>query len=133
VAVTLADLKALYPSALTDPQYQTALDTAEMIVTEQLRPSCPMTEARYDKVTLYLAAHFASVTANFTAGNSGALKSQKIGAASESYATIGEGEYGYSTSPWGQAAIQLDTCGILAASGANKGLKALFTVVGDAS
>lgn len=133
MAVTIDDLKALYVAtpALTDDQYQMALDTAEMVVNEDLKPKCPMSEERYDKITLYLAAHFAELNAivGLGGGVSGAVTRSKLGEADESYAAPAEGSWGYNSSRWGQMAIALDQCGILAGTQANQGLKAQLRVV----
>lgn len=132
MAVTVNDIKAIYPnSGLSDESIQDALDTALMIVNEQLRPNCPMSEARYDKITIYLACHIMSISASAVTGSSsgGAIRRDKLGDADQSYATPGDTEFGFQSSRWGQMAIALDTCGILAGSSTNRGLKALFRVI----
>lgn len=131
MTVTIAEVKLLYLNpALTDPQYTEALSVAELIVSEQMRPVCSMSDARYDKVTAYLGAHFAYLMAQSSgSGGSGQLKSEKMGQATETYVTVGDGEYGLSSSAFGQTAISLDTCGILAGLSTNKGLAAQFRVV----
>ena len=132
MAVTISDLKELYPSNLTDAQYTDALDTATVIVDEDMRPNCAMSNERYDKITLYLAAHFASITASSVDGSStgGAVRRSKLGEADESYAVPADTEFGYNSTRWGQMAIALDSCGILSGIIANKGLKAQFRIVG---
>lgn len=134
MAVTIADIKAVYSPARdrADDEIQPFLDTALMVVNEQLRPNCPMSEDRYDKITIYLTAHFMSISDSANGGNvsGGALRRSKLGEADESYATPAESEFGYNASRWGQMALALDTCGVLAASQANKGIKARFQVVG---
>jgi hypothetical protein len=131
VAITIDDIKLIYPSDLSDAQYTQALDTANMVVNEDLRPNCSMSEARYDKITAYLGAHYASLIADYGSGETGPLKSAKMGQASETYVAGGDPEaYAYAKTPWGQAAISLDKCGILVGIGANRGVKALFRVVG---
>ena len=133
MAVTLADLKLIYPnSGLSDDQLQVALDTAQMIVSEQLTgvSGCSMSPERLDKITLYLAAHFAEGSANAAQGMPAVgLKRSKLGEADESYAVPVETASGYQTTRWGQLAMALDTCGILANSTTNNGLKAQFRVV----
>lgn len=131
MAVTIDDLKKIYTSSsLTDDQLEEALSTAQMIVDEDIRPNCAMSEERYDRITLYLAAHFASITESNSGGNAGALRRSKLGEADESYAAPPDDAFGYEATRWGQMAIALDKCGILSGQAANKGLKALFRVVG---
>ena len=133
MAVTVDDLRAIYTTTLSDDALQVHLDTAEMVVDEQLRPNCQMSDARYDKITLYLAAHFAYISETSASGAPGALKRSKLGEADESYAVPNADDYGYESSRWGQMAIALDTCGILSGQNTNRGLKAQFRVVGDPS
>lgn len=134
MAVTLNDVKLVYPnSGLSDDQLQAALDTAELIVSEQLTnvPGCTMSSERLDKITVYLTAHFADASSNAQSGiPAGGIKRDKLGDSDQSYFGPGDSATGYSTSRWGQLAMALDTCGILASSLANNGLKAQFRVVG---
>lgn len=130
MAVTIEQIRLIYTTDQTDDQLQAALDTANLVVTEQLRPNCQMSESRYDMITKFLAAHFASMSRDYGSGDAGPLKSQKIGQATETFATRGDEDYAYNGTPWGQQAIALDMCGILAGVGANKGLKAELRVVG---
>ena len=136
MAVTIDDVKKVVPQVdgiPTDDAYTYALGTAQMIVDEQLRASttCKMSDARYDKITVYLAAHFVEPTANSASGlPAGGLRRSKLGEADESYATPEASMIGYESTRWGQLALALDTCGILASSTANAGLKAQFRVVG---
>jgi hypothetical protein len=132
MAVTIADITKIFPTTLTNDQLQFALDTAQMIVSEQLTgvSGCNMSTDRLDKITIYLAAHFAEGTANAAEGIPAVgLKRSKLGEADESYAVPVESLNGYNTTRWGQLALALDTCGILAGSLANGGLKARFEVV----
>lgn len=136
MTVAIDNIKEIYPPARekTDEYIQPFLDTALLVVNEQLRPKCLMSEDRYDRITVYLTAHFMSLTSDAEyspSGASGALKRSKLGEADESYATPSDTEYGYGSSRWGQMAIALDTCGILAGVTTNKGVKALFRVVGS--
>lgn len=136
MAVTIDDVKAVFPplsGSPTDDQYTAALETAQLIADEQLKTSttCTMSDARIDKITVYLAAHFLEATKN--AGEAlpaGGLKRSKLGEADESYAIPDSTLTGYQSTRWGQLALALDTCGILAASMSNNGLKAQFRVVG---
>lgn len=134
MAVTPADVKAIYPPAVdkTDEAIQVFIDIADLIVDEQIRPNCPMSEARYDTITIYLTAHYMAISDAASGDNTsgGMLRRSKLGEADESYATPDSTEYAYNATRFGQMALALDTCGILAASMASKGVKAQFRVVG---
>lgn len=137
MAVTIDDVKKVLPSPpanLSDDQYTLALETAQLIVSEQLVgvADCNMSQDRLDKITVYLAAHFAEPMSNSADGMpSGGLKRSKLGEADESYfgPANDDGTLGYRSTRWGQLAIALDTCGILAGSTANAGLMAQLRVV----
>lgn len=136
MAVTIDDVKKVVPQvngSPSDDAYTFALETAQMIADEQLRAStsCKMSDARIDKITVYLAAHFVEGTANAADGlPAGGLRRSKLGEADESYVTPTGEMTAYQSTRWGQLALALDTCGILAASVSNNGLKAQFRVVG---
>ena len=136
MAVTIDDIKALVPQVdgkPTDAQYTDALETAQLIVSEQLTGvvGCDMSPARLDKITKYLAAYFIEPVANMEAGiPAGGLRRDRLGESDQSYFGPGDDVSGYATSKWGQLALALDVCGILAGSLANNGLKAQFRVVG---
>jgi hypothetical protein len=136
MAVTIDDIKALVPPVdgkPTDAQYTAALDTATLIRTEQLTgvSGCTMSEERLDKITIYLGAYFIEPVANAAAGiPAGGLRRDRLGESDQSYFGPGDDATGYATSKWGQLAMALDTCNILAGSMANNGLKAQFRVVG---
>ena len=136
MAVTIADVKVLYSSSgLSDTAITEALDTASLIVDEQLRPNCVMSEDRYDKITKYLACHIMSISASAEGGSpsGGALRRDKLGDADQSYAVPDGADFGYQSTRWGQMALALDTCGILANASTNKSVKAQFRVVGTPS
>lgn len=132
MAVTVADIKKVYPnSGMDDSAIQDALDTALMLVNEQLRPNCPMSEQRYERITIYLACHILSISAAAAGGSpsGGALRRDKLGDADQSYATPSEADFGFQSSRWGQMALALDSCGILAGMSSNKSLRAQFRVI----
>lgn len=129
MAVTIDDLKLVYSTSLGDDVLTGALNTAQMIVDEDIKPKCSMSSDRYDKITLFLAAHFAYLSETSGNGIDGAIRRSKIGESDESYTTVNSDATGYETSRWGQMAMALDKCGILAGQNANKGLKAELRVV----
>lgn len=125
MAVTIEDVKKVYKGTISDEDLQIALDTAEMVVSEQLM-SCGMSQDRLDKITIYLTAFFADMTATSGAGLPGTLRRQKIGDSDESYAVPLDSAAFYRSNKWGQLAIALDTCNKLINVGT---LPAQFRVV----
>jgi hypothetical protein len=99
------------------------VDTAHLLVdTYLIGGTCQHSDAILKKIELYLAAHFASLSEG-----DGTVKFAKMGDASESYETD-DIKDGLRSTRYGQTAIMLDTCGILA-NMASAGLKAEFRVV----
>lgn len=131
MSTTVTDLRKIYTSTKTDADLQVYLDTAILVVTEELTgvSGCSMSQDRLDKITLYLAAHFADVSTFGESGQAGPLKSSKTGEATEVYVSTPAEYTGYMLTRWGQTAMSLDTCGILIGNTTNKGLKAQIRVV----
>lgn len=133
MTVTIADIKTIcIPAAnLSDEALTMCLDTAVLIVDENVLPKCPMSDSRYDKLVLYLACHFVALTLATTEGSAtgGALIRDKLGQADQSYAAPDVSTFGLQSTRWGQMALVLDSCGILAGLNASNGLKAQFRVV----
>ena len=77
-----------------------------------------------DLITLYLAAHLVVLTSE-----RGGQRREKMGEADESYRVPGDKDTGLAQTRFGQMALMFDTTGTLAGLSANKGLKALFSVV----
>lgn len=127
MAVTVDDVKAVYDPGLTDDQLQVHLETAQMVVSEQLS-SCGMSPERLDKITIYLTLHFAETSVTAAEGLPGTLRRSKLGEADESYAvpTGSDMQSAYRGSRWGQLAIALDLCNKLISTAE---LKAQFRVV----
>jgi hypothetical protein len=127
VTVTIEDVRAVFKGSIDDGDLQVALDTAELIVAEQLASSGMSTD-RLDRITVYLAAHFAQFTSESGAGLPGTLRRSKLGDADESYAvpTGSDMESFYRSTRWGQLAIALDTSNKLTSMGA---LPARFRVI----
>ena len=99
------------------------IDTAHTYVEEHLvGGDCEQSDAILKKIEMYLAAHFLSIT-----DEGGALKFSKLGDASEAYDTGNFGD-GLNSTRFGQTAVMLDACGILAGL-ASTNLKALFDVI----
>lgn len=125
VTITTEDVKKVYKGGISDDDLQVAIDTALLVVNEQLL-GCNMSQERLEKIAVYLSAFYADATATSGAGLPGVLRRQKLGDADESYAVpLDSAEY-YKSSKWGQLAISLDQCNILISQGT---LPAQFRVV----
>lgn len=106
------------------------IDTAHAYVEAHLPLSvCSTnTEAILTKIEMYMAAHLISLSNSSTGGSGGgAIKYQKIGDASEAYDTSTLSD-GLRSTRYGEMAIMLDTCGVLAEVASPK-LSAQFEVV----
>lgn len=97
--------------------------TAQTMVT-QLLSGKGLDASVSDAVGLYLAAHLVSLTVE-----KGGLRRDRLGDADQSYKVPGDKDTGLASTRFGQMALMLDTSGTLAALSANKGLKALFSVI----
>lgn len=99
------------------------VDTAHLLVdTYLIGGTCQHSDEILKKIELYLAAHFTALSQG-----EGTVKFSKMGDASESYDVDKLGD-GLRSTRYGQTAIMLDTCGLLA-NMASAGLKAEFRVV----
>ncbi len=98
------------------------LQAAELLVTEDLAGS-GLSESRLDQITLFLAAHFATL-----AVEKGGLTRQEIGESSESYRSGSESDRGFYLTRYGSQAVAFDSTGTLA-SIADGAQKAEFRVV----
>lgn len=128
MTVAVADVRQVYTTTLDDTALGVHLATAQLIADEQLA-SCGMSQDRIDKIIVYLAAHFAELSTWSAAGESGPLKSSRLGEATDVYAIPNTADtgYGFASSRWGQMALALDTCGVL--RNASGPLPAQFRVV----
>lgn len=130
VSITADDIKEVYStSGLSDLELSVFADIGNMVVNEQIvGTTCgdKLSSDRLDKIAVYVACHFAEVSANSDVP--GPIKTDKIGDALTSYASPDQARAGYMSSRWGQLALTLDTCNLLVSAAR---LKALFQVVGD--
>lgn len=122
MAISVDDLKHIIDTDMDDSALQSFIEDANLVVTEVLGPT-PLSDARKDLITKYLAAHYVTITSE-----NGGLKRSKLGEADESY-VVNVGDYGFGTTRFGLQAMALDSTGSLAGMTANKGLKAQFRVV----
>ena len=123
MAVTGEDLEKIIPTSNADGFLASANAFVNAKLLDKGLPSDLL-----DQVTLYLAAHLACLTEE-----GGGLKVDKLGDAQQSYRVPGDKDTGFASTRFGQTAMIMDTSGTLAGMSANKGLKALFTVVGNPS
>lgn len=114
---TPTDLKLILevPGDITDPQLQSFLDDANMVVTEQLHGK-GLSDARLKSIEKWLAAHF-----SLTLTERGGLSSSSVNLSKETYTDmvprIGQNApEGYLVTRYGKQAIALDTTGTLLAA-----------------
>jgi hypothetical protein len=121
--VTATQVKEIISTSISDTILTTnMIDTANLYVNTYLDPDAGYTEAYLAKIELYLAAHFTCITEE-----EGARVLSKLGDASDEWAADWFGP-GFQSTRYGQAALTLDTSGILANVG-SAALKAEFRVV----
>ena len=121
MAVSSAQVKAIITTTIADTASFIAI--AQNIVDEELVDSGHST-TRLDSIVLYLSAHLVCLTEEL-----GGLRRSRLGEADESYRVPGEKDTGFASTRYGQTAMMLDTTGVLAGLSANKGLKALFSII----
>lgn len=121
MAITVDDVKRVYPSGSDLSGF---VKTAEVVVDDQLSDK-ELSGDVLDQITIYLAAHFATVGLD-----KGGLRSKKVGEATETYRNPGDKDIGFRATSYGQTAMLLDTSGTLAGLNSNSSaLPALFEVV----
>ena len=118
--VTDADVKVVVETTIADTT--AIIDTAHLVVEEQLVPATPaLTAAMLVKIELYLAAHFVALTEE-----RGGLLRSSTGESAETVADVYS--EGFRSTRYGQQAIALDTTGTLTVL-SNQKLSAEFRVV----
>jgi hypothetical protein len=126
MAATIANVKVIYPETTrTDPDIQFFLDTAALIIDEQLLNS-GLSVTRKDRIHAYLTAHFLVVSEE-----TGGLKSEKLGDSSASYQAPSASFKGLETTRFGQQAIALDTSGTLNRYQLNSGVQGVIDVIDE--
>ena len=108
--VSVAEVREIITTTVCDDTLvSNFIDTAHLVVeTHLVGGDCVQSEDMLKKIEMYLAAHFVAMSEE-----GGALKYSKLGDAAESYDTDMFGD-GLKASRYGQTAIMLDACGILA-------------------
>ena len=115
--VTDAQLRQVVTVEATDAAH--FIDTAHLIVDEQL-VNKGMSDARLQKIELYLAAHFVTITER-------QVKSEGLSGVTITY--TGQTGQDYASSLHGQTAMNLDTSGTLRESAKRASTEADFKVV----
>ncbi len=123
MTITPAQVKVLVNTDKSDTDVELFITTATLLVTEVLSDAGHSTD-RLEQITLYLAAHYLTLSAE-----GGGLRRAKLGDADESYVVPDGSFFGIQSTRFGQQALSLDTTGLLAASQANKSIRATFRVV----
>lgn len=123
MTVTSAQVKAIITTSIADTS--SFINTATILVNNVLADQ-GLDSSLVDQITLYLSAHFVCLTEE-----NGGLRRSRLGESDESYKVPGDKDTGLASTRYGQTAMLMDTSGTLAGLSANKGLPALFTVIGD--
>lgn len=119
MAVQLSDVTLIYSTANAG-----ALRAAQVLTDLKLSGK-GLDADLLDQITIFLAAHFSSIT-------DGVLSRDRFGDADQSFKAPGDKDQGLKATLFGQQALLLDDSGTLASIGASaSSLKALFTVVGS--
>lgn len=121
--VTQDEVKAILPASAADDDVQTFIDTADLLVTEELSSS-GLSTSRLKLIEMYLAAHLWTVSAE-----RGGLIKQKIGESEDTFQGWNNESLGLQATRYGQQVGMLDTTGKLTAA-AKGTLRAQFRVVG---
>lgn len=120
--VSASQVKEIITTSLEDGVLlANMIDTANIFIDEHLL-EVGYSDALLEKIELYLSAHFVAITEE-----AGAPSLSKLGDATDEWATDWFGP-GFASTRYGQAALTLDSSGILAEVGSGK-LRAQFRVV----
>lgn len=109
-------------SSMADATVQLFIDAATNITDDKLA-SAGYSDAYLKSIQLYLACHFAVLTSE-----KGGLTGQTVGESEERYNDLSARLKGLASTRFGQAAIVLDTSGVLGALAASP-VKGLFRVI----
>ncbi len=119
--VTATTVKEIISTQLSDAVVnENHIVTANIIVSENLENQ-GISDPMLEKIELYLAAHYVALTEE-----GGGLTRDKLGDADTSYANIYD--QGLKSTRFGQAALALDTTGILVQI-STTALKAAFRII----
>lgn len=132
MTITVDDIRSLYATQRLDSEIQPFIDTAMIIVDEDLIPLGKLSVQRLDMISKYLTIHFMSLSDEQVENGSvsgNVLKRSKLGESDESFDAGNPKAFGLTTSRWGQTAIALDNTGTLSNLNNNQILKAQFRVV----
>ncbi len=120
--VTPEEVRAVIDTVPDSVDLATFIETANLIITEQITDAT-ISAARLRQIELYLSAHFVAITRE-----RGGLTSDETGESKAEFSDVYEA--GFALTRFGQAAMQLDTSGVLKAINEDANTKvARFTVV----
>lgn len=124
--ITIAEVRAIAElpssSSLADTTVQLFIDSATNITDAKLA-SAGYSNEYLKSIQLYLACHFAVLTSE-----KGGLTGQTVGESEERYNDLSAKLKGLASTRFGQAAIILDSSGVLGALAASP-IKGLFRVI----
>lgn len=120
--VTASQVKEIFTTSMSDDDLTAFIDTANLVVTEDLS-GLGYSTARLEKIELYLSAHFAS--AKVGEGGGDGLKRRKIGDGEDEYSASFDMATLKNTS-YGQTALMLDTLGGLLADASKRSTFEVF-------
>lgn len=119
--ITVDELKEIFETAMSDAQLAAFVNTATLVVTEELTGQ-GLSAGRLKQIELYLSAHYAHT-------NDPRFQTENT-AGEHSYTAQGKTDMGLNATFYGQQVLMLDTTGKLAKAAA--GLKrASFTVLSE--
>lgn len=113
--VTPADVRLIFPTDLSDAELQAFIDTAHLLINEELADS-GLTEERLTEIELYLSAHLAALA--------DPRKKSEMIAGEWQFTNTGETGMGLTSTHYGQTVLLLDTSGILDKIGGEGGVAA---------
>ena len=120
--VTPQEVRAVIDTVPDSVDLATFIETADLIVAEQVTDTT-ITAARLKQIELYLTAHFVAISRE-----RGGLVADDTGESKAEFSDVYEA--GFALTRFGQAAMQLDTSGVLKAINEDANTKvARFTVV----
>ena len=105
VLVTPQEVKAVIDTVGDSVDVTPYIETADLIITEQLNAAV-LSAARLKQIELYLACHFTAMSRE-----RGGLVVDETGEGRAEYSDVYEA--GFAMTRFGQAAMQLDTTGVL--------------------
>ena len=105
--VSVADVRGILTTNLTDPQIQAWIDIASSVIDRYATICTTAGDSVLFNLELLLTAHYITAIAD----RSKTVTSRSFGDSSESY--MASGGEGLKASPYGQQLVMLDPCGVM--------------------